>query len=80
MTDQDRMGPGEDGHGPVEEMSQNGTSNPLTRIRDAYTLAATDEHAEGEVEELMIRHFIETLAGIALSVASRRIGEKESTR
>ena len=79
MTDQDQGVPGQDSHRPIEEASQNGAESPLTRIRDAYTLAATDEHAEGEVEELMIRHFIETLVGIALSVASRRTVEREST-
>ena len=59
-------------------MSQNGAGNPLTRIRGAYTLAATDENTGSEVEELMIRHFIETLAEIALSVASRKAIEKEN--
>ena len=52
----------------------------LTSIRDAYTLAATDEHAEGEVEDLMIRDFIETLAEVALSVASRKAAQLENTR
>jgi hypothetical protein len=52
----------------------------LTSIHRAYTLAATNEHAEGEVEDLMIRHFIETLAEVALSVASRKAAQQENTR
>jgi hypothetical protein len=75
VTDQDQGVPGQDGRGPMEEASPNGAENPLTRIRDAYTLAATDEHAGNEVEDLMVRHFIETLAEVALSVASRHAGE-----
>jgi hypothetical protein len=59
---------------------QKAPSEALTSIRDAYTLAATDEHAEGEVDELMIRHFIETLAEVAMSVASRRVKRQEQTQ
>ena len=44
---------------------------PLTCIRDAYTLAATHEYAS-EVDQLMVKHFLDTLAEIALAAASRR--------
>ncbi len=43
----------------------------LTSIRGAYTLAATPE-AGNERDEVMVRHFLETLAEVALSVASRK--------
>jgi hypothetical protein len=77
MTDQkDQPVPRDAGRGPMEEMSQIGAENPLTRIRDAYTLAATNEHAGNEIEDLMVRHFIETLAEVAMSVASRHAGER----
>jgi hypothetical protein len=49
------------------------TSNEsLTCIRDAYTLATTSEGSE--LDDIMLQHFIETLAEVALSVASRRNG------
>ena len=50
----------------------------LTSIRDAYTLAATPD-ATG-VEGLIIRHFIETLAEVALAVAARQIANPEINR
>jgi hypothetical protein len=43
----------------------------LTCIQGAYTLASTQNC--GGVEELMVRQFIETLAEVALAVASRKI-------
>ena len=49
------------------ENSENGGENLLTSIRDAYTLAATNE-----VEALMVNNFLNTLAEIALAVASRK--------
>ena len=63
----------------VEE-SGNGPSDPLTRIRDAYTLAATDEAGGAEIEALIVRHFLETLAEVALAVASRRMGRQEQSQ
>lgn len=56
------------------ESTQNDPENLLTSIHDAYTLAATpDTHAE--VEELMIKQFLDTLAEIAMAVASRKTQE-----
>ena len=45
----------------------------LTSIRDAYTLAATNEGETSEVDLLIIRHFLEVMAEVALSIASRKI-------
>ena len=52
----------------------------LTSIHGAYTLAATNEPETNEAEELMARHFVETLAEVALSVASRKLAEQEQPR
>ena len=45
---------------------------PLTCIRDAYTLSATHEDAS-EVDQLMVKDFLNALAEVALTVASRQI-------
>ena len=42
----------------------------LTCIHPSYTLCATDEC--GEIEEMMIRHFLNILAEVALSVVARK--------
>ena len=69
--------------GPPETAGNQGENtpkraeNPLTCIRTAYTLAATPEYA-GEVDKLIVKHFMETLAEIALSVAARRIAGQVS--
>lgn len=48
--------------------------NLLTCIPRAYTLAShTEADSANEADRLMIRHFQETLAEIALSVASRTV-------
>ena len=50
------------------EKGQNKQENVLTGIPLSYTLSGTPEN---EVDELMINHFINTLAEVALSIASR---------
>ncbi len=58
---------------PVDkEEDENCQFQALTSIHAAYTLAATNESETSEVETVIIRHFTETLAEIALSVASRK--------
>jgi hypothetical protein len=44
----------------------------LTSIHHTYTLAATDEAEISEVDKVIVKHFEEILAEIALSVASRK--------
>jgi len=56
--------------------AEDSSRDPLTRIRDAYTLAATDEPVSSETERLMVRHFIETLAEVALAIAAREPGKE----
>ncbi len=58
------------------ELNHKYQSDPevLTSIHPAYTLHATPEYAS-EVEELMVKNFLNTLAEVALAVASRQIQE-----
>ena len=51
--------------------SENHRSNALTSIRDAYTLAATPENAD-ELDEIIVKHFLSTLAEVAMTIASRK--------
>jgi hypothetical protein len=52
----------------------------LTSIHHMYTLAATDEAKTSEVDKVIVRRFIETLAEIALSIASRKVNRGEQNR
>ena len=47
----------------------------LTSIHGAYTVSATQDGGTGEVDRLMVRQFLNTLAEVALSVASRKAGK-----
>ena len=49
--------------------------NVLTGIHPSYTLAATNEREASEVDKLMVKHFFNTLAEIALAVASRKAAQ-----
>ncbi len=55
----------------MTENTPESPENPLTCIPPAYTLSATPN--ESEVDRLMVKTFLETLAEIALSVASRKV-------
>ena len=48
----------------------------LTCIREAYTLASTPEPGS-ETDLLMINNFLNTLAKVAIAVASRNLREKQ---
>jgi hypothetical protein len=48
----------------------------LTSIHSMYTLAATDEAETSEIDKVIVKHFEEILAEIALSVASRKQDNK----
>ena len=43
----------------------------LTRIHDAYTLSDTHESGN-EADKVMVKHFLNTLAEVALAIASRK--------
>jgi hypothetical protein len=49
----------------------------LTSIHAMYTLAANDEAETSEVDRVIVRHFLETIAEISLSVASRKLNKQE---
>ncbi|MBN1366519.1 MAG: hypothetical protein JW967_01150 [Dehalococcoidales bacterium] len=44
----------------------------LTRIRASYTLSNTKDGNYEEVDEVMVRQFLNTLAEISLAIASRK--------
>jgi hypothetical protein len=50
---------------------ENISTDPLTRIRNPYTLSPTPAEP-GEDDEIIVKHFLQTLAEIALAVASRK--------
>jgi hypothetical protein len=50
---------------------ENISPDPLTRIRNPYTLSPTPAEPS-EAEEIIVKHFLQTLAEIALAVASRK--------
>jgi hypothetical protein len=56
----------------VEQFPENNHGNALTPIHSSYTVSATN----GEVDKVIIKNFINALAEIALSVASREEAEK----
>ena len=60
--------------------SENSEPKALTSIHGTYTLAATNEPETSEVDKVIVRHFIETLAEIAISVASRKINRGDQGR
>ncbi len=77
MGEELRAGPA-DGQGANKhfaESAQSGDQNPLTRIRDAYTLASPQETDANEVDRLMVEHFPDTLAEVVLSVALRKMSQ-----
>jgi hypothetical protein len=64
------QGAGADHSGKIRE---NGAPNPLTGIPPRIHCGPAQETGDSdEAERLMVRHFLETLAGVALSVASRK--------
>ncbi len=56
-----------------EEKTPDNAKKLLTSIRPAYTLAGTRDENASEVEEIMVKHFLNTLAEVAFSVASRKV-------
>ena len=48
------------------------SENGLTSMRSAYTLASTPSAEGSEVDIIMITNFLQTLAEVALAVASRK--------
>ncbi len=57
----------------ISKTGKNNRRNPLTCIHDAYTLSVPQETNTNEAEGLMVSHFLETLAEVTISVASRQV-------
>ncbi len=57
-----------------QEINEKKRLNALTGIPSSYTLATTPEY-DSEVDRVMVKNFIDTLAEVALAVASRKTGK-----
>ena len=55
----------------------NNDKNLLTRIRDAYTVGDTDDPETEEMNDLIVKSFIHTLAEVSLSIALRKVEERD---
>ncbi len=58
---------------PAAEHQEN-DRDLLTGIHPSYTLAAAPERSS-ELDEMVIRNFLNTLAEVSLAIASRKIKE-----
>jgi len=58
-----------------DKNSENNRLNVLTRIHPSYTLSDTPEPDSNETESLILKNFLNTLAEVSISIASRN-GEK----
>jgi hypothetical protein len=59
---------------PEKNLSDN-EKKALTSIRDTYTLSYTKEN-ENEVDDLTVKNFLNTLAEVALAIASRKVARQ----
>jgi putative transposase len=64
---------GEDLMNDQPENTPEEVKTALTSIHDAYTLAGTRDENESEVDKLQVKHFLDTVAEVALSIASRKV-------
>ena len=60
-----------------EKYFDNNDKNLLTRIRNAYTVGDTDDSETEEMNDLIVKIFINTLAEVSLSIASRKVEETD---
>lgn len=56
-----------------EQTSPSQGESALTCIHPTYTLASHTEPGSNEVDAIMVKHFANVLAEIALAVASREV-------
>lgn len=61
----------------LEKNTDNNDKNLLTRIRNAYTVGDTDDPETEEMNDLIVKSFIDTLAEVSLSIASRKVEETD---
>ena len=57
------------------KIGENGGLDALTCIRGAYTLASPHEANADEVDHPTLKHFLNTLAEVALAIGSRKVGD-----
>jgi hypothetical protein len=64
---------------PASNPSSSDRCHPeaLTSIHHTYTLAATDEAENYNLDKVIVKHFEETIAEIALAIASRKENNRE---
>jgi len=55
-----------------DKIPENDSDNLLTGIQHAYTVGDNQEPETEEMNELMIKNFLNTLADISLSIAARK--------
>ena len=60
-----------------KDKPKNQDKQALTCIHPAYTLSDTPESDSNETESLIMKNFLNTLAEIALSIASRKNGDSD---
>lgn len=61
---------------PPEIPDQRGPDS-LTCILPAYTLGCTNEPESEEMNKVIVKNFIDTLAEVSISIAKRKVQEKE---
>jgi hypothetical protein len=59
--------------GQQPQSSDQSVSEGLTSIRGAYTVSTPHEPHTDEVESLMVKRFLHTLAEVSLAIASRKV-------
>ena len=59
------------------DKSENQEEKALTCIHPAYTLSDTPEPESTETESLIVNNFLNALAEVALSIASRKNGDSD---
>ncbi len=65
----------------IRNNRENHKDKALTRIHLSYTLSDTPEPDSNETESLVVKNFLNTLADVSLSIASRndkKDGESQS--
>ena len=61
----------------VEEFPEDSSENVLTGIHSPYTMADNPEPESDEMNNLIVKEFINTLAEVSISIASRKVEELE---
>ena len=59
--------------GDLPQPSDSQAPEGLTSIHGAYTVSTPHEPDANEVDSMMVRQFLQTLAEVALAVASRKV-------